>query len=96
MVFCIVLGFGQLCRYDASTPAQTLKSSPFQAFQAYTAPYGRWLPEEQRCEPDICRGLQLGDIPDVSGNLPASLLCAVSGPIYRTVFGQGTVLPVLP
>lgn len=36
-----------------------------------------WVPEEHRCEPDICNDLQLGDLPDVSGHLPASLLCTV-------------------
>lgn len=36
-----------------------------------------WVPGEHRCEPDICNDLQLGDMPDVSGHLPAYLLCTV-------------------
>ena len=43
----------------------------------HTFCYYRWLPEEKQCMPDICSDLQLGDVPDLSGFLPASLFCAV-------------------
>ncbi|CAL8465894.1 g5430 [Coccomyxa elongata] len=38
----------------------------------------RWLPDQQECEPDVCNGLHLGDVPDASGHMPLALFCSLN------------------
>ena len=45
----------------------------------------RWDPKTKRCTPDLCDGVKLADIPDVSGYLPNALACQVRSSFRQTM-----------